>query len=477
MIKNLRRSVAEGGKIKIGGKGTPRPTGDGKGMWAPPRKDDHFTITTNMREGGDPNANLIVNEEIMSALAAQGWADGDSKIRKLPITLLHDEIDQVFPTAYVAYVGKRMACRGDGETATRYVGDDSVTLAEPQQVACPCPRLEKDDKGTRRCKFTGILHCALRLPGYAVIGSVYRWRTTSEISVTQIVTHLRDVILPAAGTLRGLPLVLMVRPQQVTPGGRPSTVHVCHIDLCEDLVIAQREALEAATMRRELAGNLYAEREASYGTTLQLPGAETPEEQAEIAPEYYPDEVIGAAPAGAAVQSVSPSARTDYDPANPLAGLGGPPPATQPPPQAQPPPSYTKQEGTYPQPAAQQPPPAEPEEPPRRKTRCKSCDKLFAPGIVVKGKCETCRAVADAPPPEVPPPAEPAVIPPSRPAGPDDVPPGKLLQQALHATIGRGVDQGIVLGTIHARWPDAETRAWTHADVGEAVQMLAGLTP
>jgi hypothetical protein len=455
MIKNLKRSVAEGGKIKIGGKGE-LLTGQGGATYARPRKDDHFTITTNMRENGDPNANLITNEKIMAALHA--WADADGKVRRLPIMLLSDDVDEVFPTAYVAYSGKHMACRGDGETATRFISPRGEVLAEPETVECPCERLEKDSKGGRRCKFTGILHCSLRLPGHAVIGSVYRWRTTSEISVTQIVTHLQDIILPAAGTLRGLPLMLVLRPQQVSPGGRLSTVYVCHIDLCEDLVIAQRAALEAATMRRELAAGLRTEPD--YRATLQLPGSESPEEQAEIAPEYYPDEIVGTAPLDAEVQPGVPAEVLDA----PLTGLV--PAAAQ-----------SADSSTV---ANQPPAPAR-----TRKTKCKACGEMFGAGVVKGGKCTECRKQAPAPEadaaPEIGggppvPPAQPASATTAAPA----LSPYKRIQQAFRAAVGRGVSQEAVLSAMREKYPDVDRRhpdSWTEQEADMSATIISGLEP
>ncbi len=465
MIKGLRKSIAETGKIKIGGKGDPRPVqgGDGR-MWAPPRKDDHFTITTNMREGGDPNANLITNEVIMAALVDNGFADPDGKVRRLPVMLLHDEIDQVFPTAYVAYAGKHMACKGDGETALRYIDGQGEVLATPAKVDCPCERLEKDNKGGRRCKFNGILHCTLRLPGHAVIGSVYRWRTTSEISVQQIVTHLGD-ILAIAGALRGLPLLLVLRPQQVSPGGRASTVYVCHIDLCEDLVIAQRSALDAAQMRRELAGNLLDERDA-YRAPLQLPGAEDATEQEAIAGEYYP-EVVGTTPAGAQVQSAPPSGLLD----SPLSGFA-------------PPVSVTTDAdaaagfmGAPVPPAA--PPPAAATR--TRKTKCTVCGEMFGAGIVKKGMCTECRK------PQTPPAAQPdpapeighgPPVPPARPEG-ATVAPYPRIQAAFRAACRPGgASKEAVLAAMMAVWPDTSSRRptdWTDDDATQAEAVLGNL--
>ena len=127
--------------------------------------------------------------------------------RRLPIGLLRDEIDEVYTTAYVAYAGKSMACRGDGEVATRYIDPDSGNpYLEPVTVPCPCDRLEKDEKGNRRCKFNGILHCSLRLPGYAVIGSVYRQRTVSEISVVSSASFEKPMTLMTASETSAMSL-------------------------------------------------------------------------------------------------------------------------------------------------------------------------------------------------------------------------------------------------------------------------------
>lgn len=461
MIKNLRRSVATGGQIKIGGKKEQRATRDGQGTWAPPRKDDHFTITKTIREGGDPNANLIVNTEIMTALVQQGWADDDGKIRRLPIALLRDDIEEVFPTAYVAYAGKSLACRGDGETATRNINPSTgEQYPEPIQVECPCERLQPDANGVRRCKFNGILHCALRLPGHAVIGSVYRWRTTSEISCQQMVTHLGD-ILDAAGTLRGLPLVLVLRPQQVSPQGKPTTVYVCHVDLCEDLVIAQRQALEAANMRKQLAGDLFAAREEKYTATLQLPGAEDPDELPEVVAEYYPDEILGTTPAGAEVVSRPPHAAPIADP---LAGLM---------PEAPPYDPATDNVHTLRQPEA----PAKPEAPPEvtppatrtRRTKCKQCGELFEPGIVVKGQCVDCRTpkpepVAQDTAPEIG-------------AGPP-LTPYQRIAAAYRAAVKRGVVGDAITGAMGSEWPGFASREpddWSDAEADIAEEMIGAL--
>jgi hypothetical protein len=266
-------------------------------------------------------------------------------------------------------------------------------------------------------------------------------------------THLGD-ILEITGTLRGLPLVLALRPQQVCPGGKPKTVYVTHIDLCEDLVIAQRAALEAATMRRELAGDLLATREADYRATLQLPGGESPDEQPEIAGEYYPDEVVGSTPAGAEVQAAATQAPPEVL-ANPLGGLLRP---------SEPHPILP---GIPPaQPAAPAP---EPERKPR-KTRCTVCGELFGPGIIKGGMCTECAK------PQEPPQPDPA---PEIGSGPPTAPsPYVRVQAAVTAAVQRTGNQDATFKALDATLPGCAAwglEEWTDERAAIAEKALGEL--
>src|SRR5262245_10037567 len=110
MIKGIQGRLAEGGKIKIGGLGPERQKQSGQGTWRPPVKLDHFLVTKTTR---DDEGDLALDDALMEALAK----DADGKVRAIPIVLHSDALDEVFPTSYALYAGRKLFCSGDGETA------------------------------------------------------------------------------------------------------------------------------------------------------------------------------------------------------------------------------------------------------------------------------------------------------------------------------------------------------------------------
>jgi len=472
MIKGLRRTVAESGKIKIGGLGEERQSRSG-GTYRLPVKHDYFTITKSQREGGKPDGDLLVDTALMTALTVAGYADDDGRIRKLPVMLYSDDIDEVFPTAYVAYSGKTCACRGDGETATRFEIVDGRRTGDTKEIACPCDLLKPDGQGVRRCKYSGILHASIRLPGFAVVGSVHRWRTTSQISCEQMVGHL-EMILATVGALRGLPLALVVRPVQVNPvGGKPTTVYVCHVDLAEQLALAQQQALDAAQLRAELGGN------AVRALPLMRPGNETDVEAEAIAAEYYADaEVVGTTPAGVDVIASPPS---NADAAKLQTPTATPPRAEPSPAPAEPPP-------------AEPVPFAEPEKPAGRRSKCKpdkgGCGQMFGPGIINGGLCGDCRerareaehvakkpGTAELYRQETAAAPEPAPAPPSKPSTATTTGDGRAeVGELCKAAFAAGAQPAKVLAALRQKWPDADDRTWSMLEIVEVTVILDGLS-
>lgn len=276
MIKNLTPSLAEAGKIKIGGLGEVRKSKGGKD-WRPPVKLDHFLVTTTQR---NKTGDLIVDKDLMDAIGT----DADGKIRAIPIVLHADEIDDVFPTSYALYTGKKCACRGDGETATRFEMKDGKKTGNEKQIACPCAYL--DAESGPKCKPNGKLYCSIMAEGAAIAGAVHVWRTTSIISIKRMIGSLEQ-IRSICGTLRGIPLWLKVEPIQVEHDGKAATVYCCHVELrAKDVQEVQRRALEAAQMRRQLGFS-----DDAYRRIVSLPAHnETLEEQAEIDAEFYTEE-------------------------------------------------------------------------------------------------------------------------------------------------------------------------------------------
>ncbi len=274
MLKLINPSLAEAGKIKIGRLGAERTSRKGN-AYRMPEKLDHFVITTTRR---DPSGDLEQDEGLMGALAS-GFADEDGKLRRLPIVVHSDDIDEVFPTTLALYTGRKLACRGDGEEATRYQIRNNKRTGKSKQMECPCDYFgaESDPK----CKAHGVLNCSILAPGRGVAGSVYKWRTTSEISLNRMVASLQQ-IKALTGSLTGLPLLLCIEPIVVDTG----TVYCCHVELRESVLEAQNRLIRLYTARDRVSQMVSPVR-----LSIQAPASdeESDEEQGDVSDEFFPD--------------------------------------------------------------------------------------------------------------------------------------------------------------------------------------------
>ncbi len=294
MIHGLMPSLAEGGKIKIGGLG--KTLSGTNGAYRQPVKYDHFIITKTSRKQSTDGArgDLEIDTAIMEAL--KDFQDSDKKLRRIPIVLHSDEIDEVFPTAYACYTGTKLHCRGDGREALRWKIENSQRVGDPVKRVCPCEYLNA--KKGPICKPHGTLHCGIIVDGLPVAGSVHCWRTTSVISIKQMIGSLEQ-IKSLCGALRGIPLQLRVLPIQVSPAsanGKTITVYVCHVELrASDVLSVQERALELKERRIKLGLN-----DSGYYRLVQRPGlGETPEEEREIEEEFHQPDAESAAEAEA----------------------------------------------------------------------------------------------------------------------------------------------------------------------------------
>lgn len=157
---------------------------------------------------------------------------------------------------------------------------DGKRTGNSKPMACPCDLLTKG-----LCKPHGTLHCSIRIPGHALAGAVYKWRTTSLISIQRMFGSLQQ-ILSICGTLTGIPLVLKLEPIQVTPAKAPaSTVYCCHIELrASDIEAVQRQAIESAKMRARVSQTV------NYRDLIQIPALnEDPEEEEAVQREFHPE--------------------------------------------------------------------------------------------------------------------------------------------------------------------------------------------
>ncbi len=295
MIKGLQPRLAEAGKIKIGAKGELKKSGRGN-EFRPPVKLDHFLITKTER---DANGDFIVDTEMLAAI---GTDADDGHVRSIPIVLHSDRIDEVFPTSYALYTGRRCVCRGDGEKAIKREIKDKVFTGKEKEVDCPCSYLNAADGP--KCKPNGKLYCSIAAPGAAVAGAVHIWRTTSIISIQQMVGSLEQ-IRSICGVLRNVPLWLRVKPVTIERADGTITVYCCHVELrAADVADVQRRALEAARVRRELGF-----RDEDYRRIVSLPAhGESAREEEEIAEELYPEDESNQGGEAAAVEDAPATA-------------------------------------------------------------------------------------------------------------------------------------------------------------------------
>jgi hypothetical protein len=280
--------VTQLGCIKIGGKGESRPTSGG-GTFRLPRKDDHFTITTmNRTASGD----LVIDKPLMDQLLEE-HADDDGKLRQIPIRVLSDDIDDILQAQYAWYGRKSCGARSDGKTVTWYCcpnpGPKYGTLYKPPIVE---PWLEepmlamKGTDGKPLFKLHGTFNCVIAAKE-SRFGGVYRFRTTSLISVKQLYSSLLHVSQLTGGVLIGMPLTLVVRPQQVSPEGKATTVYTVHVELRgRGIMELQQQAVQQMQFMLENKQRMLT---AQTEYRKLLCALESKEEQAAIADEFHPD--------------------------------------------------------------------------------------------------------------------------------------------------------------------------------------------
>jgi hypothetical protein len=317
MIKGLenRVRVVELGKIKIGKKADDDA---GRG-WRAPQKLDHFVITTMER---DAKGDLKPDTRLMQALANEQKCSPD-QLKEIPIAFLSDDIEDVFPTAYVAYMGKVCVGRSDGETIT-WLADPKKNwepLKEPRVVENTNRFVEthtyKDKRGNdiRLFKPHGTLNCVIAAAD-AKWGGVYKLRTTSIISIEQIYSGLVQVQQLTRGFLRNVPLRIVVRPMQVAPNGNATTVYVVHVELRgADLNAVQQHVIQAAQLEVQTGRALVAAR-SEYQKLLRAPGEDEDEdEQADVAEEFHPEVVTTTAVPTPAAPQAAPAPAPQPEPA------------------------------------------------------------------------------------------------------------------------------------------------------------------
>lgn len=291
--------LVELGKIKIGGLGAARPT-QGGGSFRLPMKFDHFIITHCHRaaaSNGSSKGDLAINRSLMDELLAQ-YPSPDGKLRRIPIRLLSDDLDEVMRAAFCWYGRKSCGARSDGQTVTWFHDPKTMQPLNPPRVEAFTPAiLEMRDSRGLMFKLHTIVDVVIASKA-ATLGGVYRFRTTSRITFDQLRASLAHIQTLAGGVLTGLPLVLVVREVDVAPEGKPTKVPVVHVEVAAgDLAEVRRLAVEQAKQEA-----LFHEQVAKAREALRLclpgPGEEREAEARSVAEEFHPE----AAPPEAAPQ-------------------------------------------------------------------------------------------------------------------------------------------------------------------------------
>ena len=276
-VRGLMPGLLEVGKIKIGIKGDLVKSKDGN-EFRLPQKIDHFRIVKNER---DENDDYILDDQIIEIIKDNPAAvyNKDMNIIGIPIRLLYNEIDLVFPTQYVSYVAGKLSCSGNGVKGTTRDG---------REVACPCKRLDGAYTGKDKCKISGTLSCIIEGSN---VGSCYKFRTTSINSARYILSSLMLIKAATGGLLSFIPLRLVINPKKtiIPATGAPTTIYVVTVEFQGGIDQLQKKALEMGQERVSLIENMRdIEIEARKIVSSDV---DTDREEKEFAEEFFPENI------------------------------------------------------------------------------------------------------------------------------------------------------------------------------------------
>ena len=335
-IKNLCPGLMEVGKIKIGKKGTSRPTQGGGGTWQPPQKLDHFLITT-MQRGED--GNYLQDDNLTKRFAPSG-----EPLRSIPVRLIYDDIALNFATRYICYYGKTVYCSGDGETALRLQSDKKTYATR----TCTCGRQDPKYNGDNgpngpdnvggsnskgKCKINGIL--SVIIDGADRVGGVWKFRTTSYNSVVGILSSLALIQRITGGRLAGIPMMMTVSPKTVQDPleGKQQTIHIVGLQYAGTMDSLREVGYQIALTEAKHGISMARIEEDARMLLTHTPTAGLGDDIAEdVIEEFYPEEVVQPVPdlVGAQEQGQHQDKTTVIQPGHeppPLAGVSTEPEA------------------------------------------------------------------------------------------------------------------------------------------------------
>ena len=265
-----------------------------------PRKLDHFVFLRKEQIGTGNKAEIR-------------WAPDDEltqhygeKCREVWITLIDDDLENVFPNEYAWWVKTQKLCWGDGKTATRRTKANLEGEAWPPEgrelPGCgrSCP-----DFVAGSCKPSADLY--FWLADFPALGRACRIHTSGHRSIQQIYSALDQIQRITGGRLTGIRAKLVVRPEKSSfrdakDGKRKSTtIWALSLEL-------ERENVQAMiTQMTETALVFDRTRKLLGGHTVEYRVVEPePEKAVEIAPEFAPENNEAVEAQAEVVEEISP---------------------------------------------------------------------------------------------------------------------------------------------------------------------------
>lgn len=238
-----------------------------------PEKDDQFTLTTQVQQRGEWLLHPL-NETLRKATSG--------KLRAIPIRVLFNDPDLDLRAEYSLFDRDtgRPVCVGNGEQCRR-VTDTGIE-------ALPCPSPDGCTFGRQgNCKPYGRLNVIIGDDDE--LGS-FIFRTTSYNSIRTLAARLHYFRAVSGNLLACLPLELKLRGKSTTQSYRSAIYYV-------DLGVRSGSTLEQAlTEAKELDARRRAAGfdQVAFDTAAKLGFAngafeDSPDEQAAVAEEFYPD--------------------------------------------------------------------------------------------------------------------------------------------------------------------------------------------
>ncbi|WP_423391478.1 phage capsid protein [Burkholderia sp. LMG 21824] len=251
-----------------------------------PEKDDQFTLTTQVQQRGEWMLHPL-NETLRKA--ESGKSAG--KLRAIPVRVLFNDPDLNLRSEYSLFDRDtgRPVCVGNGETCRR--------MTDTGIEALPCPSPDGCTFGRQgNCKPYGRLNVIIGDDDE--MGS-FILRTTSYNSIRTLAARLHYFSAVSGNLLACLPLELKLRGKSTTQSYRSAIYYV-------DLGVRSGSKLEQALIeakeldtRRRAAGFDQAALDAAARLGFANGAFEdSPDEQAAVVEEFYPDPTPGPQDAG-----------------------------------------------------------------------------------------------------------------------------------------------------------------------------------